>query len=262
MPEATHAYLGALRGLGRIDDYETQLRAFVDGHPESPFAESALNDLATYYILADDDAKAADVFADQYGASRRARSPIARPGRPGGGRTRGQLRRDHSPLRNRGRDDAARRLSAVLALLGGARHMHLGHRDAAITGYQRVIADYRNSYYGRRPRRESPRFSAATRPAGAGAVSPARRDLPPTLVVAPPPANAPLIQHLLAAGMYDDAIGELRRLQATAARRRCSRRRSPTRSTATATCARPSTRCVAPIRSSWRRAARRCRSRS
>ena len=215
VPEATHAYLGALRGLGRIDDYETQLRAFVDGHPESPFAESALNDLATYYILADDDAKAAAVFADQY-----RRFP------QGAFADRAAWKAGWWAYREGNYAETIRlfETSAVTMrradyrpswLYWAARsHMHLGHRDAAITGYQRVIADYRNSYYGRQAAAGIAAIHAATRPAGAGAVSPARRDLPPTLVVAPPPANAPLIQHLLAAGMFDEAIGEVRRLQA------------------------------------------------
>ena len=49
-----------------------------------------------------------------------------------------------------------------------------------------------------------------------GPVSPARLDLArrPSCRRARP-ANGRLIEHLLAAGMYDDAIGELRRLQAT-----------------------------------------------
>ena len=37
----------------------------------------------------------------------------------------------------------------------------------------------------------------------------------PTVVPAARPANSRLIEHLLAAGMYDDAIAELRRLQAS-----------------------------------------------
>jgi soluble lytic murein transglycosylase len=61
---------------------------------------------------------------------------------------------------------------------------------------------------------------AALRPAGAGAVLPASRELsaattPLTIEPGARPDNATLIQGLLAAGMYDEAIGELRRVQAT-----------------------------------------------
>jgi soluble lytic murein transglycosylase len=47
------------------------------------------------------------------------------------------------------------------------------------------------------------------------AISPARLTWPTTVVAAARPANSRLIEHLLAAGMYDDAIAELRRLQAS-----------------------------------------------
>ena len=93
-------------------------------------------------------------------------------------------------------------------------HMHLGHRDQALDGYRRVIADYRNSYYGRAAIREAERIQAAMRPAGAGPVSPARLEWPSTIAPSPRPGNAALIEALLAAGMYDEAIAELRQLQA------------------------------------------------
>jgi tetratricopeptide (TPR) repeat protein len=64
--EAQYYSLGTLRELGRLDEYQTRLRAFVTENPDSPFAESALNDLGTYYILADDDGKAAEVFSEQH----------------------------------------------------------------------------------------------------------------------------------------------------------------------------------------------------
>jgi soluble lytic murein transglycosylase len=44
-------------------------------------------------------------------------------------------------------------------------------------------------------------------------VAPASRALPPTLVAGTVPVNAPLIEALLAVGLYDDAIAELRRVQ-------------------------------------------------
>ncbi len=89
-------------------------------------------------------------------------------------------------------------------------HRQLGHRDEALAGYRQVIADYRNSYYGREAAVETEEILAALRPAGSGPVSPASRDLPPTIVPDAPPANAPLVRSLLAAGMFDEAIAELR----------------------------------------------------
>ena len=86
-------------------------------------------------------------------------------------------------------------------------------REAAEAGFRQVIADYRNSYYGRQATAEVERLLAPTRPAGAGAVAPARRTLPPTIVAGVPPPNANLIRALLAAGLYDDAMLEVRKIQ-------------------------------------------------
>jgi soluble lytic murein transglycosylase len=93
--------------------------------------------------------------------------------------------------------------------------MQLGRTEAALAGYARTIADYRNLYYGRAAIRETERIQAARRPAGAGPVSPASLELPPTISAGPRPDNATLIESLLASRMDDEAIGELRHLQAT-----------------------------------------------
>ena len=146
LPEATHAYLGALRSVGRTDEYERQLRDFVNSSPDSPFAESALNDFATYYILADDDAKAAEVFAEQY-----QRFP------QGAFADRAAWKAGWWAYREGNYAETIRLFETAAVTMRRAdyrpswlywaarSHMHLGHRDAAIAGYQRVIADYRNS---------------------------------------------------------------------------------------------------------------------
>src|SRR5690606_41826343 len=52
--EAHFYYLAAVRGMGDNDRYEQATRAFADEHPESPFAEEALNTLASHFIIADE----------------------------------------------------------------------------------------------------------------------------------------------------------------------------------------------------------------
>ena len=76
-----------------------------------------------------------------------------------------------------------------------------------------MIADYRNSYYGRAAVKEIEQIQSAVRPA-AGPVSPARLTWTEAIVPATPPANARLIEHLLAAEMFDEAAAELQRLKA------------------------------------------------
>ena len=213
--EAEYLYVSTLRETGRTAEYFTRLKAFVERSADPALAERALNDLGTFHILANEDGKAAEAFADLY-----RRFPT------GVFAERAAWKAGWWAYRTGEFAEAIRTFESAAVglrradfrpawLYWAARsRMQLGQPQAALDAYARVIADYRNTYYGRAAMRESQRIQTAGRPAGAGVVSPARLDLPlaPAVTVRPP--NAPLIQSLLAAGMYDEAIGELRRLQA------------------------------------------------
>jgi tetratricopeptide (TPR) repeat protein len=60
--EAQLHYALALRGLGDVNGYVQAVRALADGHRQSPYAEEALDGLAVWYVLRDDDAAAAEIF--------------------------------------------------------------------------------------------------------------------------------------------------------------------------------------------------------
>jgi soluble lytic murein transglycosylase len=64
--EAQFFYLTALRELGEHDEFVERSRALVAAFPESSWAEEALNNLATHYILVDDDDQADSVFRELY----------------------------------------------------------------------------------------------------------------------------------------------------------------------------------------------------
>ena len=84
--EANFYYITALRGLGERDEYERLGRSFADSRAESPFAQEMLNDLATHFIVADDDERADELFRimiERYPG--RALSPSAPTGAPAGG---------------------------------------------------------------------------------------------------------------------------------------------------------------------------------
>jgi soluble lytic murein transglycosylase len=215
--EAQYYLIGATRELGREDEYVALVRAFVDTTPEADYAESALNDLGTYYIVKDQDDKAAEVFAEQYrrfpqglyadraawkaGWAAYRRGDYAETMRTFEGAAVTLRRADYRPA----------------WLFWAARsHARVGQRDAAIALFRQVVGDYRNSYYGRQAAREIDAMQAASRPAPASSVAAARRELPATMVPGARPSNALIVQHLLAAGMYDEAIAELRRAQADA----------------------------------------------
>jgi len=87
----------------------------------------------------------------------------------------------------------------------------LNDRAGAIAAYRRVIADYRNSYYGREAARAIQRLAGDR---GAVALVSATRNLPLSIAAGPVPPNARLIRRLLEAGMYDDAVAEVRKVQA------------------------------------------------
>ncbi|HKW01332.1 MAG TPA: transglycosylase SLT domain-containing protein [Vicinamibacterales bacterium] len=213
--EAQYFYIATMRELGHGDAYVAAAQAFVDQHPGEQLAEDTLNDLGSYYIRQDEDAKAADVFAQL--TQRFPAGPHA---------DRAAWKSGWWAFRN---GDYATTVNtfqtaAVQLRRSDYRPMWLywtaraqaasGNRDAARVTYRVVVADYRNSYYGREAARALEQLRAA--PAGPSVpapVSPARREIPPTITAGQAPPNATLIRALLAAGLYDDAIAELRTAQ-------------------------------------------------
>jgi soluble lytic murein transglycosylase len=215
--EAEFYRLGVLRELDRDVDYLAAVRVFADRHGADPLVEAALNDLGTYYILADDDERAAEVFREQY-----ERFPL------GAFADRAAWKAGWWAYKQREYAVATRLFESAAAglrrsdyrpawLYWAARaRERSGDQASAANAHRRVVTDYRNSFYGRQSLAELARLansgvSAAVTSAGDvtltswSAVTPGAR-----------PANSRLIQRLLAVGLYDDAILELRRLQRTA----------------------------------------------
>ena len=218
VPEAEFYHLAAVKALGRTPEYVSLVRDFVARHAASApsWTERALNDLGTHYILADADESAAKVFDELY--TRYPQGPFA---------DRAAWRSGWWAYKQGEFEETIRVFESAATTLRRAdyrpswlywaarAHLKLGHRDAALDGFRKVIADYRNSYYGRAAAAQAERIRSAVRPAGAGPVSPASLTWPAAIVPGPRPPNASLIQQLLAAEMYDDAIAELQRMRAT-----------------------------------------------
>ncbi|MCR4375944.1 MAG: transglycosylase SLT domain-containing protein [Acidobacteria bacterium] len=212
--EAEYTRLGVLREMGRHPEYIAGVRAFVDRAPDPIYAEAALNDLGTHYILTDEDATAAAVFTEQYDRY---------PAGPFAGRA--AWKAGWWAFANANYDETIRLFESAAVGLRRAdyrsgwvywaarAHERLGRRDMAMRGYDQTIADYGNSYYGREAVRALERLRAAARPAGAGPVTPVRRDARVAFEPGPAPGNAALVQALLAAQLWADAVGELRWIQ-------------------------------------------------
>ena len=63
-PEARYYYLSAVRGLGDRTTFVSLGRELVKDHPASPWAAETLDDLASYYVVDDQDDKADEVFRE------------------------------------------------------------------------------------------------------------------------------------------------------------------------------------------------------
>src|SRR5262249_25407722 len=86
----------------------------------------------------------------------------------------------------------------------------LNDRPGAIAGFRQTIADYSNTYYGREAKRQ---LDAWKTPGTVVDAAYRRADPVATLIPGTVPSNAALIRGLLAAGLYDDALSELRLLE-------------------------------------------------
>ena len=64
-PEALHGAVMSTRALGESDEFKQLTDDFVARYPRHPLAEQALNELARYYVLTDDDGKAAEIYSKQ-----------------------------------------------------------------------------------------------------------------------------------------------------------------------------------------------------
>jgi peptidoglycan lytic transglycosylase len=206
--EARYFYLSALRGLGREDEFLFRTQALVNEFPETSWAEDALNNLGTYYILKNDDASAAKVFEQlyqKYPSGTRAERAAWKSGwwsyRSG----------DYAQTVRTFENAAAafpRSDYRPSFLYWAARsHGKLGDGNDAEARLRLVFTDYGNSYYGRLASRHLPRATRAEVPDAV----PATRQAPADRATEPPTAN--LIRLLLTAGLYDDALNELRYAQ-------------------------------------------------
>jgi soluble lytic murein transglycosylase len=207
--EARFFYLSALRESGQHDQHVAMTRALVDEFPESSWSEEALNNLGTHYILNNEDALAAEAFAELY-----KKFPT------GEHAERAAWKAGWWSYKNGDYAGAARVFdSAAQAfprsnyrpsfLYWSARaHAKLDRGAEAIERFRVVHADYGNSYYGRLASQKLGRDAALGTPDRAVAVS-----RQPVSTEVPRPPTEGRIRTLLAAGLYDDAVNELRHAQ-------------------------------------------------
>ena len=208
--EARFFYLSALRELEDHDQYVALTRALVTDFPDSSWAEEALNNLGTHYILTNEDEAAAGVFRELYQrfpAGTRAERAAWKYGwwAYKTGDYAETIRVFESAAATFPRSDYR-----PSYLYWAARsHARAGNPREGTTRMRIVHADYAHSYYGRLAEghlRTAGLVPKEDRPRRAGQQAPQ-----PSAAL----ANDAVIRLLLASGLYDDAINELRFAQRT-----------------------------------------------
>lgn len=148
--EARFFYLSALRGVGDQASYVTEARRLVQEFPDSPWAEDALNNLGTHYILTNDDAAASDVFREYLERFPAGRYAPRAAWKYGWQRYRQKDFQTVVTVFERAAATFPRSDYRPPWLYWSARaYDQLNQADAANARYSLIVVDYLNSYYGR-----------------------------------------------------------------------------------------------------------------
>ena len=210
--EARFFHLSAIRELGDHEQYVTLTRALVSEFPDSSWAEEALNNLGTHYILTNEDELAASTFREAYEKF------------PSGGRAeRAAWKYGWFAYKTGDYQETIRVFESAAAqfprsdyrpsyLYWASRaHGRAGDAAQADARLRLVYTDYANSYYGRLAERQLSRRAGVS--VTADRVRTASHSPAPAASTRSPLPTEPLIRLLLANGLYDDALNELRYAQ-------------------------------------------------
>ena len=203
--EARYFHLAATRGAGDSTTYIKLARGLVADHPESDWAAETLNNLASYYIVADRDAEADAVFRELLKRFPRHRYSERAAWKSGWTAYRLDNFREAAELFDAGAAAFARSDYRPSWLYwSGRAHDQLGSAETANARYRLTVADYQNSYYGRL----ASKLLAARRQPSSPPSTTAATPVPPSAV----PTDQ-LIRALTAAQLYDDALKEVQYAQ-------------------------------------------------
>ncbi len=205
--EARFFLMSAARETGDHDEYVRLAREFIAAYPDSTWAEEALNNLATHFILVDEDEQADAVFRELYAKFPKGPHAERAAWRAGWW----AYSHDHPQETMAFYEGAAAAFPrsdyrpAYLYWAARSRE-RLGDTQGAVAVYRLLMGDYLNSYYGR---------LASRRPAvsGAAAATVVARSAPATAATLPPTAGA--IRLLVSLGLYEPARDELLYAQRT-----------------------------------------------
>jgi len=202
--EANFHFITATRGLKLKDEHIARSREFVEKYPNSPFAEEVLNNLASAYIIDDQDEDADTVFREilnRYPAGRFAERAAWKAG--WWAYRQGQFS-DALQYFDRGAEHFPRSDYRPSWLYWSARAaQRAGDAQTGLARLRLTATDYHNSYYGRLAvkRLESER---------GGTVTPMLQRQPLPMPAIP---TAGRIVSLLSVGLNREAMSELQYAQ-------------------------------------------------
>jgi soluble lytic murein transglycosylase len=202
--EALYFYARASRNAGDHVGYVQTARRVAEQFPKTPWAEEALNSLATHYILINDDTSADMVFRELYAKYSRGVHAARAAWRAGWRAYRQKRYADAVAFFDHAAADFPRADYRPSWLYwSGRAYEHLNQPNRAEERLMLTAADYLNSYYGR---------LATARLDG--------RRPPPRVVTdgaaaAPRPPNDPIVRALIDAKRFEEAIAELEYAQRT-----------------------------------------------
>lgn len=210
--EARFFHLTGLRELGQHDEYTRLAGELVKEFPDSSWAEEALNNLATHYILVDEDDAADDVFRELYQRFPQGRHAQRAAWKAGWYSYKHARYAEATALFESAAAGFPRSDYRPAYLYWSARAREAaGDRAGAQTLLRLVASDYQNSYYGRLAEKRV----AAGAKASAGTVRPPaveRASATAEPATAASNAAAPsreLIGLLISLELYDVARDEL-----------------------------------------------------
>ncbi len=210
--EARFFHLTATRELGEHAEYVRQAEALATEFPRDSWSEEALNNLATHYIVVDDDASADAAFrrlARQFPAGRHAPRAAWKIGWDAYRQGRHAECAEVFELAASAFPRSDYRPSWIY--WAARSRDQLGDTRLANRLYGIVVADYLSSYYGRiaertlTARQVEPMTMAASVAAPAGAQDAVRG----TSTTPRPASNVEVISALITHALYDDALAEV-----------------------------------------------------
>lgn len=216
--EALFFHALAARDLGDEAEYLRTIRRVVSEFPDQSWAEEALNNLATRYIVTDEDDKADETLREMYERFPAGRYAEKASWKIGWTAYKSARYADTARVFERAAVDFPRSdYRPAWLYWSGRAHDALNDRSLANARYGLAVTDYQNSYYGRlamkhldgRPPERRLVVKLIASVDGEGPTTATNE--PPPVVVLPP--NQEVIRALLSIGLFDQAIDELRYAQ-------------------------------------------------